>query len=819
MKLNHLVFSVLFLSFFLSYGQTPDKKVSFINASQYEKDFELVHTKLEVSFDIPNELLFGKEWLQLHPYYYDTDNLVLDAKGMTLKTVTLEGRPLDFQYDGEKIDISLGKNFSKADTLNIFIEYTADPSKVKQTGSKAITSARGLYFIDPKGLNDAMPTQIWTQGETESSSCWFPTIDSPGQKTTQELAIRVPEKYLTLSNGELQKQTSHENGDRTDYWVMNQKHAPYLFFMGIGEFALVKDEWRGKEVNYYVEKEYEDIAKTVFGKTPKMMDFFSEITGIDFVWDKYSQMVLRQFVSGAMENTTAVSHADMAYQDKGDLIDGNKWEPVIAHELFHHWFGDLVTTENWSNISLNESFANYSEYLWLLHEYGYERAEEHRIQSVEAYMQGGNEMKKLVRFDYENKEDVFDLVSYNKGGAVLHMLKNYLGEKAFYDGIHLYLTENMYGTAEVPQLRMAFERVSGKDLNWFFDQWYYGGGHPVIYVNNDYNVLEKTVTVTLRQRSSNFYFPVVIDIYEKGKKKRLEFFVDDSEKSFTFTYEKQPDWIHVDANHVLLADITVNYTLRDYKFQLENAPHFADRLKALEELSKHQSDKKIFEMIVDAFYDKNYQVSAMALDKIDLSGKYAKSKVIKKIESIAKNAENNTVKAKAIKTLGKLVYFDYQRLFEQSFNSPSNQVKGAALEALYYLDEQAAISRAKKLPNSVKKTIAYPLAKMYVKAKDEDEIEFVSSYIVQGMYLAKEQETKDLFKGGFQWVSSSNNIKAIKNITDDIVAKGKQYKQYNFDKEAIKLLRSMVSAQDAKRNSNKREIVYIINEALEELIQ
>ena len=819
MKIKSIFLVALFFFCLVSFGQDDSKRASYTNALLYEKEFELIHTKLDVSFDIPNELLFGKEWLTLRPYFYKTDKLVLDAKGMIINKIESKGKALNFSYTSKKIYINLDKVYKKEDTLNLYIDYTADPSSVKQSGSNAITSAKGLYFINPKGIGSHKSTQIWTQGETEASSCWFPTIESPNQKTTQEISIKVPSRYVTLSNGLLKSQTMEDDGERTDYWVMSKKHAPYLFFMAIGEFSIVKDEWRGKEVSYYVEKEYENVARDIFGKTPRMMEFFSEITGVDFVWEKYSQVVVRDFVSGAMENTTAVSHADMAYQTKGDLVDANIWEPVIAHELFHHWFGDLVTTENWSNISLNESFANYSEYLWFLNEYGYDKAEDHRIKSIEAYKNGNNQMKDLVRFDYDNKEDVFDLVSYNKGGAVLHMLKNYIGEDAFYAGLQLYIKENMYSSTEVPELRMVFEKVSGKDLNWFFDQWYYGAGHPEVRVTHDYNVLEKTITVTLRQLGREFYFPVTIDVYESGAKNRIELFVDSKEKSITFSYDKYPDWIHVDANHVLLADFIENKTLSDHKFIFLNAKHFNDRKKSLLELSKHQDDKNIFNMLVSAFDDQNYQVQVLALEKIDLSGKYAKSKVISKIERISRTVKNNYVKAAAIKVLGRLVYFDYQNFFEKSFDNESNKVKGAALEALYYLDKDSAISRARKLPNSVKETIAYPLSKMYIEERDINELEFISKYVIQGMYMSNSDETKALFKLGFEWVSKSNNIQAYKNITEDMVIKGKQYKKYDFDKQAVRLMRGMVKEQDKLNNSNKKELIIIVNDALDRLIK
>lgn len=812
-------FIILIFCVFTSYAQITSKKMRFDNASHYEKAFELLHTKLEVSFDIPEELLFGKAWVSVRPYFYATHQLELDAKGMLIEEVSLNNEALSYAYDGAKLLIDLGKTYSRQDSLTVHIAYTARPGKIKQKGSAAITSAKGLYFINAKELNKDKPVQIWTQGETEASSCWFPTIDSPNQKTTQELAIRVPDKFVTLSNGNLIRSKQHENGERTDYWEQFQKHAPYLFFMGIGEFSIVSDSWRGKKVDYYVEKEYEDLAKDIFGKTPAMLDFFSELTGIDYVWDKYSQIVVRDFVSGAMENTTAVAHGEHAYQSEGDLVDGNTWEYVIAHELFHHWFGNLVTAENWANISLNEAFANYSEYLWFEHAYGVEKAEAHRIASVAGYMDGSNNSKHLVRYDYENKEDVFDAVSYNKGGVVLHMLRNYLGDAAFFEGIQLYLKENMYSAAEVSQLRLAFESISGKDLKWFFEQWFYGAGHPVVRVSQDYNLLEKTVTVTLRQQGEVFYFPLEIKVYERGKITKQTIFVDAKEKSFTLSYEKYPDWIHVNSDHKVLGEFQENKTLKNYMFQFENAPHFEDRKLALKELVKHQENKDVFELVVSAFDDPFYEVQIMALDKIDLSYKHAKRKVISKIENIAYNEQNTLVKAAAIKVMGRLVYFDYQDFFEKSFAETSNAVKGAALEGLYYLDNDLALQKAKSLPDNVKGTIAYPLSLMYIKEKEVSEMAFVSNYIIQGMFLSKDEALKKVYKDGFEWIAKSNNVEAYKNLTSDIVKKGNQYRKYNFHLEGIQLLRKMAKEQDRLGNSNKKELIAIVNDALEKLIE
>lgn len=335
-----------------------------------------------------------------------------------------------------------------------------------------------MYFINHDNSNPRKHQEIWTQGETEASSVWFPTIDNPVEKTTQEIYITVQNKFQTLSNGYLASSKYLDNNMRVDHWVMDKPHAPYLFMMAIGEYSIVQDKWIKKdstelEVNYYVEKKYEPHAKAIFGETPNMLSYFSNLLGVEYPWVKYSQVVVRDFVSGAMENTTATIHGDFLYKTTRELIDGGN-EAIIAHELFHHWFGNLVTCESWANLPLNESFANYSQYLWDEHKYGRMEADMNAFEEMEGYFlsaqQGGH--VDMIRYDYKNKEDMFDGHSYNKGGRILHMLRTYVGDKAFFASLNDYLTTNAYKTVELANLRLSFEKITGEDLNWFFNQWF-----------------------------------------------------------------------------------------------------------------------------------------------------------------------------------------------------------------------------------------------------------------------------------------------------------------------------------------------------------
>ena len=332
------------------------------------KDFDLVNTKLEVKFDYAKQHMHGKATLTLKPHFYPQSELVLDAKQFDINTVSLvtgenSGEALHYTYDSLQLKIKLNKTYTRDETLKVYIDYIAKPNEIKNTGSAAITDDKGLYFINPLGKDTTKPVQIWTQGETESNSCWFPTIDKPDQKATEEIYITRPNKYVSLSNGVLVSSTPVGDSLTIDHWKSSLPFALYLVMMAIGDFTIVHDRWRDIPVDYYVEHAYAPYAKKIFGNTPEMIEFFSQKLDFDFPWPKYSQVVVRDYVSGAMENVSATLHGDFIQRNSRELLD-QTFEDVISHELFHQWFGDLVTCESWSNIPLNESFATYGQYLW-----------------------------------------------------------------------------------------------------------------------------------------------------------------------------------------------------------------------------------------------------------------------------------------------------------------------------------------------------------------------------------------------------------------------------------------------------------------------
>ncbi len=786
--------------------------------AEREKIHDLLHTKLKVDFNFDSKTMNGEAWITAKPHFYSTDKITLDAKSMIIKEVLMNNQPLVYNYDDYDLIIDLPKIYKKNEEFTVYINYVARPEKVKDRASKAITDAKGLYFINADGIDKNKPTQIWTQGETEANSAWFPTIDAPNQKMSQEIYITVPNQYKTLSNGSLIKQTN-KGDNRIDYWKFDQKHAPYLAFMAIGEFEIIKDFYKNIPVNYYVEKEYAPYARDIFGLTPEMIGFFSDKLGVEYPWEKYSQIVVRDYVSGAMENTTSVAHGEQAYQKPGQLIDENLQENTIAHEIFHHWFGNLVTSESWSNLTLNESFANYSEYLWREHKYGKVNAEMHYFEQVEAYINGENDTKNLVRYNYDDKEDMFDLVSYNKGGAILHMLRTYLGDEAFFLGLKNYLTKYKYQAAEVTQLRLVFEKLTGKDLNWFFNQWYFGANHPNIEISYDYNTLQKTVTVNIIQlQSETFKFPFAIDVFEGNNKKRHNVFVDANDASFTFSYNKLPNLIQVNADNILVCNINENKVLSDYIFQLKHADNFAHRRQALLEVVKKQDEKDAFYAVVDALNDVSFKIRQLALQKIDLINKNVKKSAISKITQMANNDVKTIVQAEAINTLGKLTDPELIPIFTKALESKSYTVLGKALVSLYYVDKPTALAKSKELPDEVRKILATPLTKIFIEENDESELPFIAKSVISGMFLANDDAIKALYQKAFKQISKSNNTIALQNVTDDMILKGNQFKGFNFDKVMINLMRKMVDDQKKANKPNREKNIKIIKTAMAKLL-
>lgn len=466
------------------------------------KSWKLEHTDLKITVNFEKHIISGTATLTLSPYFYIQDSLVLDAKKMDIFDVRFAQQngaqngpapeKISWKYvDSMHLVLKFKEKFTSNQKVKISIDYQANPERqvygLGETQGTAITSNNGAYFINTEGKDPVSPIQMWTQGEPQANSCWFPTIDVPNQKHTHRIEVTYPAKLNCISNGQRTSSETEKfpenagapvNPTKTDVWEMTQPHSVYLTMLAIGDWKSIPDRTAKLEkeipVQYFVEDIYAADAKSVFGNTPEMIEFFSSFTGVPYMWPKYDQIATREFVSGAMENTTAVIHNERIQDPDNDMED------YISHELFHHWFGDYVTCESWAHLTMNESFANYSEYLWREHKYGKANADAWMVENLEIDAESSNK-NSLVNHHYINIDDQFDDIRYNKGAGILHRLRNFIGDEAFKASIKLYLTSNAYKNANAYDWKKCVETVTGTNMDFFFNTWYFTKGETEVY--------------------------------------------------------------------------------------------------------------------------------------------------------------------------------------------------------------------------------------------------------------------------------------------------------------------------------------------------
>ncbi len=682
----------IFLCFVLSQIQAQD-----VYKGSVTKVFDLIHTELNLSPDWQNKQLKGTATLTLKPWFYDQNTLTLDAKSFDINSVKINNKEAKFTYNGLKLSIDLGRNYTKSETILAEIEYVAKPDDLAKIEGVKDPQKKGLYFINADGTDKNSPTQLWSEGETSYNSCWFPTLDSPNQKHTQKISLTVKNEFLTLSNGKLINTVLNSNGTRTDTWEQDIPHSVYLTMIAAGPFKKVTDStYKDFEVSYYVEPEYEKYALGIFGRTPEMIKFFESKLGVKYAWDKYSQIAVKEYISGAMENTTATVHGNTIQKNFNQLIDENS-DGVIAHELFHHWFGDLVTCESWANLPLNESFANYSEFLWTEYKYGKDEALIVQLNERNQYLAESLEKQvNVIRYHYDDEEEMFDSFSYAKGGRILHMLRNQVGDEAFFESLHKYLVDNRLGNTELSDLREAFEAVTGEDLNWFFDQWFLNPGHPRLVISSKFEngILKLDVLQKLDSSNTLIYkFPLKIEIGNESGTVQKSLWIEKEKQTFNIEINSKTSYLSPNPELESLAEVQFEQNQNNWISQFEHSASVLSRIQAFEELTKEPDteselatnplqNEALRKMALLALNDPSWHIREMAALKFANYDGDEFLTVEKKLQSLIRTDQKPQVRAAAILAMQNFLNPQNDLLFRKALSDTSYQVRGAALEAI-----------------------------------------------------------------------------------------------------------------------------------------
>ncbi|HYX30442.1 MAG TPA: M1 family metallopeptidase, partial [Pyrinomonadaceae bacterium] len=443
-------------------------------------DYDQRNIKLDLRFDFAKEQAIGTETITLAPTVKNLKRVDLDAAFMTFESAKLaKGAPLTFVYDDkkEKLTIALDRAYQPNEEIAIIIAYhTIKPPPERF----ALIGGGGLNFILPRPDDPTRPKQAWTQGESEANHYWFACFDHPNDFVTTEIVATVEKPLSVISNGKLLSTKENADGTRTFDWKIDAPHATYLTSVVVGEFKPVTGEYAGIPVvtNVYP-NEFEE-GKVTASRLPDMVKFFSEKTGVKYPYAKYAQTTVRDF-GGGMENISATTQTDNMIHDARTELDSTS-DSLESHELAHQWFGDFVTCRSWSDIWLNESFATYFQAMWDEHHLGhddflYSDVKANQDQYFQAWNRGLR--RPIVTKNYANPDAVFDIYAYPRGGAVLHMLRTFLGEDNWWRAINHYLTKYAHQPVDTSNFRLAMEESTGQSLDWFFDEWVYKMGHPV----------------------------------------------------------------------------------------------------------------------------------------------------------------------------------------------------------------------------------------------------------------------------------------------------------------------------------------------------
>lgn len=560
-----------------------------------DHDFDTRHIALDLRFNWDREEVSGSEIVVFKPLVPNLQMIELDAAEMTITSAKLAGTSLKYEMDlpTQKLRIDLGRQYQLADELTVVIEYHTNGPQTRLAG----LVGAALRFIKPTAEEPTKPRQIWSQGESEYNHYWFPCYDHPNDFFTSEISATVEKPLSVISNGKLLETKENRDGTRTFHWKIEQPHASYLTSIIVGEYVPIVGEYQGIPIvtNVYPDEVKEGKVSTA--RLTEMVKFFSEKTGLKYPYAKYAQTTAREF-GGGMENISATTQTDNMIHDARTELDSNT-DGLQSHELAHQWFGDYVTCRDWSDIWLNESFATYFQAMWDEHKLGTDGFLYSDVKAnQDAYLKAWREGKRrpIVTKNYTNPDSVFDTYAYPRGGAVLHMLRQTLGEENWWRAINYYLRKYANQPVETEQFRIAIEESTGQAMDWFFDEWLYKMGHPIFRVTQNYNAATKALDLSVEQiqtpdsssqfpQAMLFQAPVNVEIVTRSGSRieRIQI-MPKREQRFSLPVDSKPLLVNFDYHGTLIKELEFDKTTDELTYQLTNDDDVLGRVWAVGEL-------------------------------------------------------------------------------------------------------------------------------------------------------------------------------------------------------------------------------------------
>lgn len=539
--------------------------------------FDHRHMRLELDFpDLSRPYLTGRQTLDSVVVGRSRDRMRLDAKKLLVRSVTSGRSPVAFEHNGSELVVKFPAPVPVGDAVRVVIEYEVDFGYCKGQGLTWSPPVEGA-----ESLSDRFP-QVHSQGQPQDNSRWFACHDFPNDKLTTELVVTVEDGYEVSSNGRLVSREPAGPGRVRWHWLQDKPHPAYLVTLVIGKFSIIElagpDSARpGLSMPLYVPIGFEEAARRLYRRTPEMLAFFERVFDEPYPWDRYAQLICRDFAWGGMENTGASTMTRASLQGE----DGSQ-DDLIAHELAHQWFGNLVTCQGWEHLWLNEGWASFSEALWAEHAAGDNPADRRRAyqRTIAGYFSSQRASNQsfapdyppLVSNRYLHEAQVMGKPDdvYGKGAIVLHMLRMRLGDEVFFRGAKRFLDRFRFRHATSDDFRRCLEDVSGQSLDRFFTQWTLRPGLPRLDVSYTYDAdaselhvrLEQTQRIDRENPAYAFSLPLVLRFHD-GTSQTVHVDTDSIEAFGRFAVPDRPASITVDPRMTVAAPHRVVKDLED----------------------------------------------------------------------------------------------------------------------------------------------------------------------------------------------------------------------------------------------------------------
>jgi aminopeptidase N len=728
------------------------------------RDYDLQHSRIALRFDLERKKVIGDVTHTLAILRDGTSKVAFDSVGLTIQSVTVNKAPAKFESTASELIVPLPAAARGGEKFDVDIRYEGKPAK-------------GLYFILPDKDYPNRPKQIWSQGESEDTRYYLPTYDYPNDRLTTETILTVPASWITVANGKLINVTKAGDDMKTWTWRESLPSSTYLITVVAGEFDEIKQTWHGLPVTYYAPKGRGDRLLPNYERTPAMMEAFSKKLGVDYPWEKYAQVMVDDFVAGGMENSSATTNTSSSLRNAKLIPEfpGDE-DRLISHELAHQWFGDLVTCNDWGNVWLNEGFATFFEMVWSEAHYSKDQADYERWTAVQEWLgQSSLYGKPIVRHDFDDSSE-FDDNAYGKGGLVLYMLRQQIGEEAFYRGLRHYLEVYRGKNVVTADLIKSIEEANHINVQQFFDEWIYGAGAPKLEAGYTYEDGKHQIALTVKQtqkvegRVGIFHVPVNVEITTSSGTKLHKIAVSKDAETFLLPTDSAPLMVLFDKGGQILKSSEFHKEKKEWLYQLKNASELADRAEAVQALAKLKNDDEVVAALGNALNtDKAWGLRDIAADALGRIGNAAagkqlldalesneqpyvrkniaaalgnikdEPKIAEKLSAVARDDASYRARANALQSLGKLKAPNTLAVLTAAVNadSPDDFLRNAALRSLGYLgdDKGVPLLREWAAPGKAIETRQAAIASLGRLEKGSKEITAqIASYLTESHY-------------------------------------------------------------------------------------